>query len=180
MDKVNTVISQTENWIRHVVVGLNFCPFASKPLRNNSIYYQVEEHSDKGSALASLMSVCNMMMSDPQKETSFLIFSNAFHAFEAYLDVLDLAEQLLKKEQMEGIFQIASFHPLYQFAGSELDDPANYTNRSPYPMFHILREDSLERILEKYNNTHQIPENNITTARQLGLEKLKILLESCF
>ena len=177
---INNIISQTENWILQVVVGLNFCPFASKPLREGSIYYQVEEQSDKNSALTSFMKICNMMMTDPQKETSFLIFSNAFHSFETYLEVLDLAEQLLKKEQLEGIFQIASFHPSYQFAGSDLNDPANYTNRSPYPMLHILREESLDRVLEKYKNADQIPENNITTARQMGLDKLKILLESCF
>ena len=180
MEKVNSIISQTEKWILEVVVGLNFCPFASKPLREGTIYYQVEENIDKRSALEAFISVCNMMKNDDQKETSFLIFAKGFHSFEEYLDVLDLAEQLLKKEQLEGLFQIASFHPLYQFAGSDINDPANYTNRSPYPMFHILREASLDRILEKYNNSNQIPENNIRTARQMGLDKLKILLESCY
>lgn len=93
--------------------------------------------------------------------------------FYDYLDFVDLAEQLILQEGFEGVFQLASFHPDYFFADSEMDDVANYTNRSPYPMLHILREESLDKAIDTYGDTSAIPENNIRCLRGLGLDKVK-------
>ena len=96
-----------------------------------------------------------------------------------YLDLVDKGERLLVKENYEGIYQLASFHPLYLFAGSNENDAANYTNRSPYPMLHILREDSITKALENFDDPDSIPEKNIDFAKTKGLEYMKMLAASC-
>jgi hypothetical protein len=110
---------------------------------------------------------------NPAMETALLIFPKGFSDFEDYLDLTDLAEKLLKAQGFEGIYQVASFHPNYIFAGSDENDPANYTNRSPYPMLHLLREDLLEIAIDKHNNVDDIPNQNIAKANSLGLEYFK-------
>jgi hypothetical protein len=111
-------------------------------------------------------------------ETSFLIFPRAFSKFDDYLYLLSLAESFLKKKGYEGVYQVASFHPLYLFAGSDENDPANYTNRSIYPMLHLLREESIDKALENYNDPENIPERNINFAREKGLVYMKMLRDS--
>ena len=93
---------------------------------------------------------------------------------------LDVADQLLVQMELEGIYQIASFHPDYQFDGVQVEDPENYTNRSPFPMLHIIREASLERAIADYPDVNDIPIRNIAMMNALGRDKLLALLESCF
>ena len=112
-------------------------------------------------------------------ETSFLIFENDFTDFDDYLYLVKKAERLLTKENYDGKYQLASFHPDYCFADSEIDDPANYTNRSIYPMLHILREDSLSKALRLFPNPEQIPQHNIDFARQKGLQYMQLLRATC-
>jgi hypothetical protein len=95
------------------------------------------------------------------------------------LDLVAIAEDVLIDQDYEGVYQLASFHPDYCFADSKPDDAANYTNRSPYPMLHIIREASIEKALTKYPNPEQIPERNMQLTRKLGLEKLQTLLATC-
>ena len=109
------------------------------------------------------------------EETTLLIFPNLFADFFDYLDYVELAENLLEMEFYEGVYQLATFHPEYIFADAASDDVSNYTNRSPYPMIHILRESSLDNAIAFYGNTEDIPEKNIQLMRQLGLEKIKQL-----
>jgi hypothetical protein len=168
-----TVIERTKNWIREIVIGLNFCPFARKPFKEELILYKVYDTSDRAVALESLISTCNYLEENPAMETALLIFSNGFSDFEEYLDLVDLSEKLLKTEGFEGVYQVASFHPNYIFAGSDENDPANYTNRSPYPMLHLLREDLLEIAIDKHANVDDIPNQNIAKAESLGLEYFK-------
>ena len=111
-------------------------------------------------------------------DTCLLILPNAFEKFEDYLGLLSLAEGLLKKKGYEGIYQLASFHPLYLFAGSNEDDAANYTNRSIYPMLHLLREESIDKAIENYKDPGSIPERNINFAREKGLAYMKMLRDS--
>ncbi len=174
------IILQTQHWIKETVIGLNFCPFASQSFFENRILYQTVFNSNLNKSLESFIKVCNSLSELSEIETAFLIFPDNFSNFQDYLDLVDLAERLLNKEGLEGIYQIASFHPLYIFAETEMDDPSNYTNRSPYPMIHVLREDSIERALDKYPHPEQIPKRNISKTHQLGLEHLKSLLKSCF
>ncbi len=176
----NNIIDQTKKWISNVVIGLNFCPFAAKPTKQNSIDYIVENSLQIKDVLKTLILECNRLLENPSTETSFIILPNGFDSFLHYLDLIDLCEQLIEKEGLEGVFQIASFHPLYLFAGTPETDAANYTNRSPYPMLHILREDSLDKALEAYPDSSQIPEKNVLLAREKGLAFMKTLRNSSF
>lgn len=173
-------IQSTKNWISNVIVGHNFCPFAKREVLRDSIHYQVAESNDLMVALQGLFAECQRLDQEPKIETTFIIYPNAFKTFKRYLKFLDLAEALLIDQEYEGIYQLASFHPEYCFADADLDDPANYTNRSPYPMLHILREASLEEALENYDEPESIPERNIKAARKMGLNQLKKLLKDCY
>lgn len=167
------VIERTKNWIRDIVIGLNFCPFATKPFKDELIVYKVDDSSDVAAALESFMITCRFLEDNPAMETALLIFSKGFSDFDDYLDLIDLAEKQLKSQGFEGVYQVASFHPNYIFAGSNENDPANYTNRSPYPMLHLLREDLLEIAIDKHNNVDDIPNQNIAKAKSLGLDYFK-------
>lgn len=168
--KEDSVISQTQNWIREVVIGLNFCPFARKPFTDERIAYRVEATEDLKTALSSFRDYCLFLDEHEEVETALLILSNGFSDFDDYLDLVEAAEEWIEDEGYEGVYQVASFHPDYLFAGSDDSDPANYTNRSPYPMLHILREDLLEIAIDKHPDTASIPDQNIAKARSLGLE----------
>jgi hypothetical protein len=173
------VIAQTKNWITEVVIGCNFCPFASQPVKQNRVYYHVSTAVDIESCLLSFMEECQRLDNDENIETTMLILPNAVSFFEEYLVLVELAEQLLVSNGYEGVYQVASFHPLYQFAGTSADDAANYTNRSIYPMLHLLREESIEQALQRYPDPEQIPEKNIRFAHKKGLTYMKMLRDSC-
>ena len=158
-----------------MVIGCNFCPFAAKEFRAGTIHYQVEESDDKETILQSFFKECERLDLHPEIETSLLIMPNAVPAFPDYLDLLSLGEQLIAIHDYEGVYQIASFHPEYIFEGSSADDPANYTNRSIYPMFQLLREDSVEKALSRFPDPEGIPERNIRFAREKGLEVMRRL-----
>ena len=178
MSAPELVIERTKKWITEVVIGCNFCPFAANVVKRQTIYYQVETSADFETCLDSFLSVVNRMDDDPAVETSFLIFPNSFEQFEDYLDLVAMSEKLLKQKGYEGIYQVASFHPLYLFEGSVENDPANYTNRSVYPMLHLLREESIDKALENYKDPESIPERNILFAREKGLAYMKTLRDA--
>jgi hypothetical protein len=173
-------IAHTRKWIADVVVGCNFCPFASRVLKAGNIHYVVVQEAEIQKALEQLALCFLHLDSNENTETLFLIFPGNYQNFEDYLDLLDLSQAFLKKQNYEGIYQIASFHPGYLFAGSTEDDPANYTNRSPYPMLHLLREESVTRAIDSFPAVEKIPEQNIDYARKKGLLYLQSLREACF
>ena len=173
------VISQTKKWISDVVIGCNFCPFAGKVLKEDTIHYKVETATALQECLQTFIKECMQLDEDEQVETVLIIFPNSFEQFDDYLDLVSLAESLLKKEGYEGIYQVASFHPQYRFAGAPISDAANYTNRSVYPMLHILREESIEKALEKYPDPDLIPDRNINFAREKGVVYMKMLRDAC-
>ena len=179
METTATVIEQTKKWITSVVIGCNFCFFAAREVKRNSIRYQVETANNVNLCLAAFLQECIHLDNDKAIETTLLIFPNAFQTFDTYLDLLALAERAIKKKGYEGVYQVASFHPLYRFAESQDNDAANYTNRSPYPMLHLLREEKIEQALEHYHEPEQIPERNIQFAREKGLAYMKKLRDSC-
>lgn len=176
----NVIIQQTENWIKSVVIDLNFCPFAAKALLQKSIRYQVLTNVNVAQSVNAVISELQLLDVNPQYETAFIIFSNDFSSFDDYLKLVKKVESQLKKNHYSGIYQIASFHPEYIFAGSDDNDPANYTNRSVYPMIHILREESLTKALSLYPHPETIPENNIKLAHQKGLQYMQLLRAACF
>ncbi|HEX6426460.1 MAG TPA: DUF1415 domain-containing protein [Niastella sp.] len=173
------IIEQTKNWIQKVVIGLNFCPFANREFKNNSIHYQVELGTKRTEAREVLLKECKRLDKDRSIATTLIIFPNGFQEFDAYLQLVSFAEKLLQQKGYEGIYQLASFHPLYQFDNSSYEDPANYTNRSIYPMLHLLREDDIRKAVQYYGNADEIPERNIQFAREKGEVYLKMLRDSC-
>jgi len=172
------VIDRTKKWISDIVIGCNFCPFAANVVKQQTIFYNVEENKELETCLASFLLEMERLDNDPAIETSFLIFPNAFQQFDDYLDLISLAEELLKRKGYEGIYQVASFHPLYLFANSDENDPANYTNRSIYPMLQLLREESIDKALANYKDPESIPARNINFAKEKGLVYMKMLRDA--
>ena len=148
-------------------------------LKQQTVHYQVETGTSLNLCLESSVTETTRLDNEINIETSFLIFPNAFAKFDDYLDMISLAEKLLKQNGYEGIYQLASFHPLYVFANTTENDPANYTNRSVYPMLHFLREASIDKALEHYKDPENIPGRNIDFAREKGLTYMKMLRDAC-
>jgi hypothetical protein len=169
----------TRCWVEKVVVGLNFCPFAKREVDQDKVRYAVNESKDWASVLSGLNDEFAELDQNPQVETTLYILPYGFESFFDYLDLVDLAERLVIEQGYEGVYQVASFHPDYCFSGSDEQDPANYTNRSPYPMLHLIREASLEKALAKYPDPDAIPENNVALARSKGLTAMQALRQAC-
>lgn len=174
-------IRATERWVREVVVGLNLCPFAAVPLRQGRIRFAVCREQGTEAIYQVLLAEMEVLLGTAQEtaETSLLIVPQGLDSFADYLDLLYAADAAIPAAGLDGVLQLASFHPDYQFEGAAADDPANYTNRSPYPMFHLIREDSLAQALEGYANPQQIPQNNIDKLRKLGLLEMQRRLQAC-
>ncbi|RFA27236.1 hypothetical protein CAI21_15435 [Alkalilimnicola ehrlichii] len=168
------VEAQTREWVARVVVGLNLCPFAGRPLASGQVRFRVSEAETAETLLEDLQAELAWLDAQPpeETETSLLIVPHMLADFHDYNDFLALADMLLERFGWEGRFQIASFHPHYQFADTQPDAPENYTNRSPWPMLHLLREDSLEQVLRHYPEPEQIPLRNIETMNRLGRDAL--------
>ena len=179
MDSSAHIIHQTKKWINDVIVGCNFCPFAVRVIKQKVVHYQVDAAIFSKFSSDSFLNELIRLDQNNYIETSFLIYPNSFESFDGYLDMVALAEEFLVENDYEGIYQLASFHPLYQFANSTIDDAANYTNRSVYPMLHLLREASIDKALEHYKNPEEIPDRNINFARNKGQVYMKMLRDAC-
>ncbi len=179
MIEQDLAITQTKKWIKDVVIGCNFCPFAAQVVKQKTVFYKVETATTTDISLDSFLQEVKRLDNDDTIETSFLIFTNTFKSFDDYLGLVSMAEKLLKQKGYNGIYQLASFHPLYRFAGAPDDDAANFTNRSVYPMLHLLREASIDKALEHYHNPEAIPERNINFAREKGTVYMKMLRDAC-
>ena len=166
-----------KSWIDKVIVGLNFCPFAKKEMERNTVRYAIFTTTHVNDALSNLLDELAILDHQQDVQTTLLIFPLGFADFEHYLDLLELVNSLISQGGYSGIYQVASFHPDYCFDGEDQNDPANYTNRSPYPILHILRESSIEAVLKRYPQPESIPQNNIAKARQLGSSYLQALLK---
>jgi uncharacterized protein len=164
-----TIVDATRAWIVKEVIGLNLCPFAREVYAAERIRYVVSAAEDQEALRAELSKELRLLMTlDPAKtETTLIIHPRVLEDFLDYNDFLDAADELLTGLGLAGELQIASFHPRYQFAGTTPDDVTNRTNRSPYPMLHILRESSVERAVAEYPDVERISERNIETMRRL-------------
>lgn len=176
------VIQQTKDWVKDVVIGLNLCPFAAPVFKDKRISYLVTNGGDTADNLArhlqTLADACTELDSSDVVETSLLIFPEAYQRFDDYLDFLELANHLLEELSYAGIYQLASFHPDYLFEGSSEEDASNFTNRSPYPMLHLIRESSIEKAISHYPNIEQVPENNIKKLREIGFKKMQQTIDT--
>ena len=169
-------ILATKQWLEKVIIGLNFCPFAKKEFVKNTICYHQSNADKIKTALHELIEQCRYLQAHDELETTLIIYPDGFRSFERYLDLVDYGNDLLVDSGFDGIFQLASMHPEYCFDGEDYDDASNFTNRSPYPMVHIIREASMTRVLSTYNEPEKIPENNIVLAQHKGSAYFQQLL----
>ncbi len=174
------VKAATQAWLKSVIIEYGICPFAKRELERGRIYFSVNHDTIIEQCLLHLMDECDRLDTEPDIETTLLIYADAFAGFDDYLDFLEVSESLLIKQGYEGTYQLASFHPDYCFQGSDPDDAANYTNRSPYPMLHLLRETSIEQALAGHPDPESIPQHNIELTQKLGLAKMQALLAACY
>jgi hypothetical protein len=174
------IVFAVRRWVEDLVVELNLCPFAGSELVRNRIRFVVTESTTEEQLLVALETELTLLNDDAAVETSLLIHPHVLQDFVDYNQFLDKADQFLVQMGLEGVYQVASFHPDYQFAGTAEDDVENYTNRSPYPLLHILREASLARSIAAYPDVEAIPVRNIEQMNNLGREKLQALIQSCF
>ena len=170
-------IKSVQLWLEKIVIGLNICPFAKRELVKNRIRFKVSESESEEKLLEDLNAELDLIFSNDSVETTLLILPNILQDFYDYNQFLDLADELLVQMDLEGVFQIATFHPEYQFDGTQPEDVENYTNRSPYPILHILREESLEKAIDDYPDVDKIPEKNIELLKSMGLEKILNLIK---
>ncbi len=165
-----TPIEATQHWLEQAVIGLNLCPFAKAVHSKQQIRWVHSTARDTGALLAELVQELHALAAaDPERiDTTLLIHPQVLNDFFAFNDFLALADVALEHGGLEGEIQIASFHPHYQFAGSAADDICNFSNRSPYPTLHLLREASVERALAASPDAATIYERNIETLKRLG------------
>ena len=172
-------ITATRRWLQRAVIGLNLCPFAKAVQVKDQIRYVLSDATTADALLEELAAELVWLHdTDPVVvDTTLLIHPQVLTDFYDYNDFLDQVDTAVDALGLEGEIQVASFHPDYQFAGSDFDDPANCTNRSPYPMLHLLREASVERAVEAFPDPDAIVERNIATLEKLGIEGYRRLLE---
>jgi uncharacterized protein len=169
----DAVIAATLSWVERAVIGLELCPFARQPMRQGRVRLRVSAAEDADTLVAHLEQELQLLHDTPavQCETTLLIHPRLFAEPAAFLDFndfLELADAVVEALDLEGVIQVASFHPGYVFADSRADDPANYSNRSPYPILHLLREESLERAVDAHPDTDGIWQRNVDRLRLLG------------
>lgn len=162
-------------WLESFVIGLNLCPFARPLLDSPSLRIAIcESTSHRENQRAFLAELDHLQAcTEAEVATTLLVLPHSLQDFEDYLDFIDQCQRLLSAAGLEGVVQLASFHPDYLFAGEALDDPSHYSNRSPYPMIHLLREDMLSRVLDDGADPGLIPARNIQTLRGLGVAELE-------
>lgn len=168
----DAIIAATQKWLEKAVIGLNLCPFAKAVHIKNQIRYVVCDASTPEALLEVLMDELQLLSdTDPAKvDTTLIMHPNVLQDFEDYNEFLDVADAALEDMQLDGELQVASFHPDYQFADTDKNDIGNYTNRSPYPTLHLLREDSIDRAVEAFPEAEAIFDKNIETLEKLGHE----------
>ena len=175
------VIRHTRAWVERAVVGLNLCPFAKAPLVKGLVHFSVCETDDPRVLIDVLCAeMIALARSDPQeRETTLLIHPNVLEDFDAFNDFLDAADAALEDLGLDGVLQVASFHPHYRFADAAADAIGNATNRAPYPTLHLLREASVERAVAAFPAAEAIFEANVATLEALGADGWVRLQAQC-
>jgi uncharacterized protein len=170
--------AQIARWLEEVVIGLNLCPFAAAPWRRGLVRIVVSDATSFEDALADAMDEVEWLLdsgdvgdeeSDPLS-TTLIAYTHALGGFEEFLEAARALEEVLRQEELEGVFQVATFHPDYRFAGVDPDDPGNRTNRAPYPILHLLREEEVSEAIARHPDAAGIPARNIALMRSLAGE----------
>jgi uncharacterized protein len=175
------IIVETNAWVSRAVIGLNLCPFAKAAQVKNQMRYVVSDAKDTDQLLTALCEELHLLAdaAPEQVETTLLIHPYVLTDFLDYNDFLDVVDAALEELEYDGVIQVASFHPQYQFADTDADDVTNATNRSPYPTLHLLREDSIDKAVEAFPEADKIFDANMNTLKILGTEGWKALQEQC-
>ena len=176
MDK-EKIIQQSKKWVELFVIGHRLCPFAKRPFDKGQIRFQVCFEKKTEEQLMAFWGEIILLSKTPKEKTSntVLILPNGLNDFEKYLDLYYLAENLLVEKNKNGEFQLASFHPGYQFENTDKNDVSNYTNRSPFPFIHILRVEEVADAIAHYPDIEKVPERNIEELKNMGKGELKKL-----
>ena len=171
-------IADTRRWLERAVIGLNLCPFAKAVYVKEQVRFVLSDATTPEALLAELGEELVLLRDTPpdQVDTTLLVHPQVLGDFLDYNDFLEDADALVAALDLEGVLQVASFHPDYQFAGTLPDDASNYTNRSPWPTLHLLREDSVARAVAAYPDPDVIVERNVATLEKLGAEGFRNLL----
>lgn len=174
---VDETIAATRIWLERAVIGLNLCPFAKAVHVKKQVRYVVSKASDSDTLLADLERELQYLAKVPPDEadTTLLIHPYVLGKFDDFTDFLDLVDVTVCLQGLSGILQVANFHPDYCFSDAEPDDMGNYTNRSPYPTLHLIREESLDRAVRAFPEAATIYERNIETMERIGLEGWRAL-----
>ncbi|MGC9402043.1 DUF1415 domain-containing protein [Vibrio genomosp. F10] len=182
MDNYQLAEKQTQQWLEDVIVGLNLCPFAHKPNKNKQIKIAVTDATTEEALLECILEEFQILDSKDAKEleTTLVVIPDMLQDFMDYNFFLDWVDGLIKQQDYEGIYQVATFHPDYYFHGTQPDDTENLTNRSPYPTIHLIREESMEKVLKHYPDPEAIPDNNIARVESLSQEEKQQLFPYLF
>ena len=166
-------------WLERAVIGLNLCPFAKSAYVKSQVRIVVSDASTERALLEQLGEEMALLRDTPAEtiDTTLLVHPRVLGDFLDYNDFLDDADALLEALELDGVLQVASFHPDYRFADTEADDPENLTNRAPHPILHLLREDSVDRAVAAYPEPDALIERNGATMRELGVEGFRKLME---
>ncbi|CAM3180778.1 DUF1415 domain-containing protein [Vibrio neptunius] len=177
-----TIAEHVNQWLNNVVIGLNLCPFAAKPQRNKQIKIFVSEAKQEETLLEDILSQLMELESKTAEEleTTLVVVPNMLNDFYDYNLFIDWVEALIRQQGWEGTYQLATFHPDYCFGGAQPDDAENLTNRSPYPVFHLIREESMEKVLKHYPDPESIPDTNIARVESLSQAELVKLFPYLF
>ncbi len=172
-------IADTQRWLERAVIGLNLCPFAKAVVAKQQVRYVLSDAATPEALLETLGEELLRLRDTPAEEidTTLIVHPRVLADFLVYNDFLDDADALVEALDLDGVLQVASFHPQYQFAGSEPDDIDNYTNRAPWPTLHLLREDSVARAVAAFPDPDAIVERNIETLEKLGRDGWERLLD---
>lgn len=174
------ILADMQRWIEEAVMGLNLCPFAKSVYVKNQVRLVVSRARHVDAFLDDLDRELALLRDTPadQIDTTLLIHPTLFPDFLVFNDFLNVVDEVVAEHELEGVLQVAPFHPMFQFEGCDLHDPDNLTNRAPYPTLHLLREDSIDRAVQSGDSAEDIVERNLHTVRRLGLEGWAKLLAS--
>lgn len=166
------VAAAMRGWLERAVIGLNLCPFAKAVLAKGQVHFAVSQAADAAGILQDFERELRDLVALPaaERDTTLLSIPQGMDDFLDFNDLAARAERLVRKRGLEGVVQVASFHPRFVFAGTEEDDITNYTNRAPYPTLHLLREASIDRAVAAFPDAAQIYEANMETLRRIGRE----------
>ncbi|PKO69230.1 MAG: DUF1415 domain-containing protein [Betaproteobacteria bacterium HGW-Betaproteobacteria-16] len=174
------VLADTRRWLEKAVIGLNLCPFARSVYVKNQVRIVVSQARHLDAFLDDLDRELDLLVNTPadQIDTTLLVHPTLFPHFEVFNDFQNVVDDVVAEHELEGVIQVAHFHPDFQFEGTDADDVTNFTNRAPYPVLHLLREDSVERaVASEGGDAEAIVERNLKTLRDLGADGWRALLQ---